>query len=95
MKGISMKIKWQVNQEVLSSKIDEEAILMSIEADRYFSLEPVASRIWEILSEKAATIDELVTILMDEYEVDETTCREDVQQFLEEMSQRHLIQQLP
>jgi hypothetical protein len=60
-----MSSKWQVTPEVLSSKIDEEVILMSIAADSYFGLEPVGSRIWELLTKQPASIDELVVILME------------------------------
>ena len=86
-----MEIKWQISQEVLSSKIDEEVILMSIEADSYFGLDPVGSRIWEIISKQPASINELVTIMMEEYEVDEATCLHDVQAFVDDMSGRKLI----
>lgn len=86
-----MNNKWKVSSEVLSSKIDEEVVLMSIEAGFYFGLETVGSRIWELLSEKPATFDELVTLLMDEYEVDEETCRADVQSFIEDMYSKKLI----
>ena len=89
-----MNTKWQVSPEVLSSKIDEEAILMSIEADSYFGLEPVGSRIWEILTKHPASVNELVFLLMQEYEVDEEICREDVQQFINDMSGRKLIRQI-
>lgn len=85
---------WQITPEVISSKIDEEVILMSIEADSYFGLEPVGSRIWELLSKQPASVDELVTSLMEEYEVDEATCRDDVQQFLDDMSAKKLIIQV-
>ena len=86
-----MNTKWQVSQEVLSSKIDEEVILMSIEADSYFGIDPVGSHIWELLSKQPATTNELVQILMEEYEVDEETCRKDVQTFVDDMSLRKLI----
>ncbi len=89
-----MEIKWQVDSEVLSSKIDDEAILMSIEADSYFGLDPVGSRIWEILSAEAKTMDELVALLMEEYEVEEKQCREDVSHFVEDMENRKLIRQV-
>jgi hypothetical protein len=87
-------IKWQAHPEVLSSKIDNEAILMSIEADAYFSLEPVGSKIWELLSKEPATIDKLVVLLMEEFEVDEKTCIEDLQRFIDDMSAKKLIRQL-
>jgi hypothetical protein len=86
-----MIIKWQVASEVLSSKIDDEAILMSFEADSYFGLNSVGSRIWEILSGEAKTIDELVSILIEEYEVGEKQCREEVERFIEDMVGRKLI----
>ena len=89
-----MSLKWQINPEVLSSKIDEEAILMSFEAESYFGLDPVGSRIWELLSKKSLTTDELVVLLMEEYEINETTCREDVQRFIDDMSAKKLIRQV-
>jgi len=89
-----MIIRWIPSSDVISSKIDDEAILMSIEADSYFALDPVGSRIWEMLSNQPASIDELIIILMEEYEVDEKTCREDVQHFIDDMSGRKLIRQV-
>jgi hypothetical protein len=89
-----MSIKWKINPEVLSSRIDEEAILMSVEAESYFGLDPVGSRIWELLSKQPATTEELVVLLMEEYEIDEITCRDHVQQFVIEISDRKLIHQV-
>lgn len=86
-----MNKKWQVTPQVLSSKIDEEVILMSIEADSYFGLDPVGSHIWDLLSRQPATVDELVILLTQEYEIDEGTCRKDVQVFIDDMSTRKLI----
>ena len=89
-----MEPKWQVTPEVLSSKIDEEVILMSVEAGFYFRLGLVGSRIWELISIQPASVNELITMLMEEYEVEEATCREEVQQFIDDMSRRKLIRQV-
>jgi hypothetical protein len=86
-----MNLKWEVTPTVLSSKIEDEAILMSFEADSYFGLDPVGSRIWELLTIKAATTNELVVLLTEEYEVDEKTCRENIQEFIDDMSTKKLI----
>ena len=83
-------MKWQISPEILHSKIDEEVILMSIEADSYFGLDPIASRIWELL-EQPLSVEELVEKLMEEYEVDADTCQQDVQALLEDMQGRGLI----
>ena len=86
-----MNTKWQVSQEVLSSKIDDEVILMSIKADSYFGLDPIGSHIWDLLSRQAATLNELVELLKEEYEIDEETCKKDVQSFIDDMSGKKLI----
>lgn len=86
-------MRYQISQDVLFSKVDDEVILMSIEADSYFGLDPVASRIWELL-EQPATLDELVGQLTAEYEVAEAECREDAAIFIEDMVARGLIRAL-
>lgn len=86
-------MKYQISPEVLFSKIDDEVIIMSIEADSYFGLEPVGSRIWELL-EQPATMDELVSQLVQEYDVNEAECRQDAQDFVTEMVARGLILEL-
>jgi len=84
-------MKWQLAKEVLSSKIDEEIVLLAVDAESYLSLDPVGSRIWELLSEKPSTVDELADRLMEEYEVDRQTCLNDVQAFIDDMAARKLI----
>ena len=88
-----MNIKWKVSPEVLFSKIDEEVVLMSIAADSYFGLDPVGSYIWELLEKQPSSFDELVQLLVEEYDVDEQTCRNDVKKFIDEMSEKKLILQ--
>jgi hypothetical protein len=85
-------MKWQISPSILHSKIDDEVILMSIEADSYFGLDPVASRIWELL-EEPKDMDELVALLTEEYEVDDATCRVDVQTLLDDLVGRGLVEQ--
>lgn len=82
---------WRINKTVLSSKLETEFILLSIDAGYYFGLDSVASRIWELLSEKPYTVDELADHLLEEYEVDRQTCLEDVQAFIDDMAFRKLI----
>ena len=84
-------MKWQLAKEVLSSTIDEEIVLLAVDAESYLSLDPVGSRIWELLSEKPSTVDELADLLMEEYEVDRGTCLNDVQAFIDDMAARKLI----
>jgi hypothetical protein len=58
--------------------------MMDIDQGKYFSLNPVATRIWDLL-ETYLGIDELCRQLMEEYEVDFKKCSEEVEEYLNEM----------
>lgn len=85
--------RWQVAADVLSSKIDDEVIIMGLQTDKYYGLDPIAGRIWELL-EQPRSFDELVSLLLEEYEVDETTCRRETMEFLREMAEKKLIREV-
>jgi hypothetical protein len=86
-----METKWAISKEVLSSRIDDEVVLMSMAAAAYFGLDPIGSHIWELLAEEPSTLDELVQKLTGEYDIDEEACRRDVEAFISDMSERKLI----
>lgn len=46
------------------------------------SVNEVGAFLWELL-QKEVTIEDLVTAVLNEYEVDEATAREDIQEFLD------------
>lgn len=76
--------KYARSVKTISGRLHDELVMMDIEQGRYFSLNPVATRIWELL-EQPMEAEELCVILMDEYDVEPQNCREDVSQVLKEM----------
>jgi hypothetical protein len=58
--------------------------MMSIEAGRYYGLNAVASRIWELL-DAPRTIPQLCEQLVGEFEVDALTCEAAVRNFVGEL----------
>ena len=65
-------------------------VMMDIDRGEYFSLNPVATRIWDLL-EKPLTEDELCMILIDEYDVEPERCRMEVGELLKDMLRMGLI----
>ena len=76
---------------ILSSTIDDEVVMMSSEKGMYYNLNPIGSRIWELL-ETPQTIESLCAQLMDEYYVDEATCKQETEEFIQSLSERGLIE---
>ncbi|GAB4303350.1 MAG: PqqD family protein [Marinilabiliales bacterium] len=77
--------------DMLYSQLDDEIVMMSIENGEYYGLNEIASRIWELLK-KDMQVSDIISELMNEYEVDEETCKNDVFEFLSEMMEKKLIQ---
>ena len=72
------------NNETISGRLHDELVMMDIQKGKYFALNPVATRIWDLL-EKPLAHAELCSLLVEEYEVEEAGCSSDLQEYLEEM----------
>jgi hypothetical protein len=77
-------------QEILSTEIDQETILMSIDAGAYYGLKGPAQSIWEKL-EIPMTVSDLVDLLVKEYRITPEECAADVKKFLAEMEREGLL----
>ncbi len=77
-------IKYVRNQNTIASKLDDELVMTDLELDKHFSMNPVASRIWEII-ETPKSIDEICDKIMEEFEIDQSICENDVNCFIKEL----------
>ena len=77
-------------QEILSTEIDQETILMSIDAGAYYGLKGPAQSIWEKL-ETPLTFSALVDLLVKEYRIEPEACAADLTRFLAEMEREGLL----
>lgn len=64
--------------------LDGQTVMMSLSEGKYFGLNPVASRVWDLL-ETPQSVDTLCEQLLSEYAVDAAQCRRDVEAFIAEM----------
>lgn len=78
----------------LSSNMDTELVMMSIETGNYVSISRVGARIYEMLK-TPATLDDVCARLVEEYDVQPETCRAEVETFITEMTAQGAIRQLP
>ena len=75
---------------MVASDLDEKKVMLNIESGKYYGLDSVGSRIWELI-EKPHTVRELVSELLKEYDVEENNCRQDVLVFLNKLYDQGLI----
>jgi len=77
-------IRYIRNSKTISGRLHDELVMMDIGQGKYFSLNPVATRVWDLL-ENPLSLDELCGRLMEEYEVDIEQCRAEVTEVISEM----------
>jgi hypothetical protein len=77
--------------EIVTSSLDGEVVMMSIEKGKYYSLNPVSSHIWSLLEEEKS-IDFILANLLEVYDIDTDTCMKETSKFIGDMIEENLIQ---
>ena len=78
------------NDALITGDIDGELVMMSMVAGQYYSLDPIGTRIWNLL-ESEARVSDLCSALSNEFAVTEAQCEEDVLSFLDELLQHDIV----
>lgn len=87
---LSVNTKFVQNNEIIFSHMDNEIVMMNLEKGEYYGLSQVGSRIWELI-ETPQTMHDICTSLCNEYDVSHEKCTEDVQNFLNLMTEKNII----
>lgn len=76
--------------QLLTSELDGETVLMSVTQAAYYGLDDTAQRIWKLIAQPYRVAD-LCDRLIAEYAVERAACERDVCAFLNELHQEGLI----
>ena len=91
-KQISIQLETVVVQAggLIAADMDGEKAMMSVEKGKYYGLDAVGSRIWELI-DQPVTVKEVTKALLEEYDMEENTCQRDVYIFLNKLYNEGLI----
>ncbi len=82
----SPKTAWQI--------IEGEAVLLSMDTKVLRGLNPVGSRIWELIDGQRS-LEEITGVIVQEFEVAPGVAMQDVQAFIQSLLDRGLVTRLP
>jgi hypothetical protein len=92
MSTIPPTARVQRQSHLLANELSEsEAVMLDIESGTYFGLRDVAKAIWDRL-EQPVRVQDLCSQLTEEFEVDPTTCRREVDSFLADLHAKGLLE---
>ena len=82
--------KLTISENTLSQELQGEIVILNMESESYYSLNPVGSKVWQLLTSKE-TVKRAIEQLLQIYLVDESTLRRDVTLLAEELVQEELL----
>ncbi len=78
MTDFSLDQVFEVSENVVSREVSGEFVLLDLESGIYFGLNPVGSRIWQLLDEKAQALSEICSIVEAEFDAPRDVIETDV-----------------
>ena len=77
-------------QAVMFQQLQEEAVLLNLDSGLYFGLDPIGTRIWNLLAQ-GQSLPQIVSTIMAEYEVDIEQCTSDLLKLLGDLEAQGLV----
>jgi len=91
---ISFSERALVPSHVLIRFLDQESVLLNLETERYFGLDAVGTRMWQVVT-TAATVEAALAQLVEEYDTTPETLRTDLTNLLRHLVENGLIATQP
>jgi hypothetical protein len=78
-------------ESVVACNVMEETVLLDLNSGVYFGLDPVGTRIWAMLG-SPRRIRDLRDDLLQEFDIDASTCERSVCRFMSELAAKGLVE---
>lgn len=85
--------EYSKNPAIISKIIDDEQILLNTETGDYYGLNELGSAIWELINENN-DLQSMVQTLLEDYDVEESVLKDDIETFLRALIERNIINEI-
>ena len=87
-------LKIEISPDVLSQEVSGETVLLDIRSESYFGLDPVGTRIWELLQENG-NLETTFKAMLEEYDVEAGQLESDLTELVEKLEEAGLVNTSP
>ena len=91
MNAVSLSSSVKISKNILFREMQGEAVLLNTETGLYFGLDPSGTAAWQMM-QKQKQLRGVLNGLLQEYEVDPETCREDLLKFASTLQKNGLLE---
>jgi hypothetical protein len=79
-----------VNDDVVVRELDGEAVILNLASGVYFGLDPVGTRMWQLI-QQVRSLRDVLAIMKDEYDASVDTLERDIVHLASELIQNGLV----
>ena len=80
--------------DALFAQVADDFVALHVERGHSYGMEKVTAAVWRLL-EEPTDIESICAQLMRQYDVDEQTCRTDVQRLVQQLEDEGLVETVP
>jgi hypothetical protein len=88
---LTLEVVLRLPAYVSSTKVDEDVVLLNTRSNKYFALDEVGARLWNLLGE-GKSLRECHRILLQEYKVESAQLEQDLLELLEQLRKHELVE---
>ena len=88
--SIDFALRAAVPDHVMFRELEGESVILDLNTELYFGLDPVGTRMWQLLT-TAESIEAAYADLTSEYEVDTAVLRTDLDELIETLVDKGLL----
>ncbi len=81
---------YRVATDVVSRGVRDETVLLNLESEEYFGLDPIGTRMWQVI-EETGDPEEVIRRLLGAYDVEESVLRQDLADLIERLEKAGLL----
>lgn len=90
LQPVTLANRVQRSDEVLMQEVGDEVVLLDLASERYFGLDPVGTRIWQLIAD-GAELSRVHTELCAEFEAEPEHIQEDLLELVRQLSAAGLV----
>lgn len=90
MSDFSDTDRFELRDDLVVEEIDDEIVVLDLEGNQYFGLNEVGWLIWRAIEEDDAALADIVDRIVDGFDVDADTAREDTKAFIGQLLEADL-----
>ncbi len=91
MGSVTLESQVRPSSEALSRSVGGEAVVLNLETQSYHGLDPVGSRVWELLQQQPCRLDTVLEVLLSEYDVPRERAETDLLALVRALLERRLV----